>query len=176
MVAAGWLAGACGGPAEAVLFDGTSLAGWRVIDFPEHGPVRLTGEGWLEIGMGPGLSGVVFTGEVPNLDFEISLEARRVEGGDFFCGLTVPVGESHCTLVVGGWGGSLVGISSIDGLDASENETQRMMRFERGRWYRIRMRVTAGRLMAWIDERLVVAADIEGRRVSLRPGLISMGV
>ena len=26
-------------------------------------------------------------------------------------------------LIVGGWGGTVVGLSSIDGMDASENET-----------------------------------------------------
>lgn len=48
-----------------------------------------------------------------------------MSSSEFFCGLTVPVrtGTECVSLIVGGWGGSLVGISSIDGLDASETST-----------------------------------------------------
>ena len=38
------------------------------------------------------------------MDYELRLEAKRVEGGDFFCGLTFPVGKEYCTLILGGWG------------------------------------------------------------------------
>ena len=37
-----------------------------------------------------------------------------------------------------------------------QNDTTRYMRFEHGQWYRIRLRVTAARLHAWIDDQLVV--------------------
>ena len=157
------------------LFDDRTLEGWSVIDFIGHGGASVTAEGFLEVEMGRFLSGVVYTGEVPTVNYEVSLHARRVEGADFFCGLTVPVGDSHCTLIVGGWGGGVFGISSIDGLDASENETSTMLRFETGRWYEIRFRVTEDRLMAWLDGKQIILADVTGRRVSLRPGEISMG-
>ena len=67
--------------------------------------------------------GVVWTGKVPGPSFRVQMEAMRVDGSDFFCAVTVPVAGSHCTFVVGGWGGTVVGFSSLDGLDASENET-----------------------------------------------------
>jgi hypothetical protein len=96
----------------------------------------------------------------------------RVMGSDFFCGLTVPVGDSFCSLIVGGWGGTLVGISSLDGMDASENETTKFVNFEEGRWYRIRLRVTTKRIEAWIDKDRLVNVDITEKKISLRPGEI----
>src|SRR5690606_25452467 len=109
-----------------ILFDGKTLAGWKVTDFAGHGEVHVK-DGVLRIEMGAGLGGVTYTNPVPKLDYEVTLQARKIAGGDFFCGLTVPVRDSHCTLIVGGWGGGLVGISSIDGMDASENETMKVL-------------------------------------------------
>ena len=128
----------------------------------------------LKIDFGTDLNGVRWTGPLPTMPYEMELEARRVSGNDFFCGLTFPVrSENECvTFVVGGWGGDIVGISSIDGLDAAENSTASMQEFETGRWYRLRVRVEAERLQAWIDDRPVVDADILGRRLSLREGTI----
>ena len=92
----------------------------------------------------------------------------RVDGVDFFCALTFPVADSHCTLVVGGWAGSVVGLSSIDGRDASENETTRYMAFKDNQWYRIRVRVAKERIQAWIDDERVVDQAISGRRLDTR--------
>jgi len=77
-------------------------------------------------------------------------------------------------VIVGGWGGSLVGISSLDGMDASENETSKFMNFENGRWYRIRLRVTDKKLQVWIDKEKLVDVDTVGKRISLRAGDIEM--
>ena len=52
------------------------------------------------------------------MDYEVTLEGKRVAGDDFFCTTTFPVGESFCSFVVGGWHGTVVGLSSIDGMDA----------------------------------------------------------
>ena len=160
-------------PKEQLLFDGKSLAGWKITDFAGHGDTVVK-DGVLRIEMGAGLSGVTFTNPVPAADYEVSLKARKVAGGDFFCGLTVPVRDSHCTLIVGGWGGGLVGISSIDGMDASENESMKVLYFETGKWFDIRFRVTADRLTAWIDKDKVADVEIKGRRVSMRPGEIEI--
>ena len=59
-------------------------------------------------------------------------ETHGMQGGDFFCGLTFPYGDASCTFVVGGWGGGLVGLSSINGDDASENETRTTISWEAG--------------------------------------------
>ena len=95
---------------------------------------------------------------------------QRAMGSDFFCGLTVPVGDSFCSLIVGGWGGSLLGISSLNGLDASENETTKYMNFESRHWYRIRLRVTEKRIQVWVDADKLVDVDTSDKKISLRPG------
>ena len=88
--------------------------------------------------------------------------------------MTVPVGDTFCSLIVGGWGGSLVGISSLDGMDASENETTKFAEFKSGHWYRIRLRVTAKRIEGWIDAEKLVDVAIGEHKVALRPGDIEM--
>ena len=108
------------------------------------------------------------------MDYEIALDAMRVSGSDFFCGLTFPVSNSFCSLIVGGWGGSLLGLSSIDGMDASENETTKFLNFERGKWYRIRVRVTKDRIEGWLDKEKLVDVVTKERRISLRAGEIEM--
>ena len=150
------------------LFDGKSLEGWRITQFGGQGDV-LVEDGCLTLGFGASLTGVTYEKEFPLTDFELALEARRIDGTDFFCGLTFPVQDSHCSLIVGGWGGALVGLSSIDGLDASENETQQIMSFKRGQWYPIRVRVTKQQITVWIDGKQVIQQPLEGRKISTRP-------
>lgn len=133
---------------------------------PETGVLRLQ---W-----GESLSAMKWTGAPVTPPFEIELEARRIDGTDFFCGLTFPArssGES-VTWIVGGWGGSLVGISSIDDKDASDNETTFHRAFEKERWYRLRLRREGERIDAWIDGEQVTRIDTRGRKLSLRPGPI----
>jgi hypothetical protein len=128
----------------------------------------------MRIGVGTDLNGVRWTGPLPTVPYVMELEARRLSGSDFFCGLTFPVrsGKESVSLILGGWGGSLVGISSIDGLDASENSTGSQYEFEDQRWYRIRVEVGEERLQAWIDDRQVVDVHTEGQKLSLRVGPI----
>ena len=155
------------------LFDGQSLAGWQVVDFGT--PSRVTvRKGLLVLPAGSPFSGVKWTNDTSKVNYEISLEAMRVTGSDFFCGLTVPVKDSFCSLIVGGWGGTLVGISSLDGADASENETTQFVSFETGRWYRIRLRVTENKIEAWVEQKKVVNVTTTGRKISLRFGDIEL--
>ena len=95
-----------------------------------------------------------------------------VEGADFFGTLTFPVGDAHLSLVLGGWGGSTVGLSSIDYQDASTNETRGHLAFESGRWYRVRIEVREEDIRAWIDGKPFVKVNIVGRRLELRAGFI----
>lgn len=128
----------------------------------------------LRIGIGTDLNGVRWEGSMPKVPYAVELEARRMSGSDFFCGLTFPVrsGSESVSLIVGGWGGNLVGISSINGLDASDNSTGSIRKFEDQRWYRIRLEVAAERLQAWIDDDQVVDVETDDQRLSLREGPI----
>ena len=153
------------------LFNGKNLTGWKISEFAGHGEVgveEFKGGPALILGQGV-MTGVTFTNEFPTMNYEIALEAMRVSGSDFFCGLTFPVGEEPCSFIVGGWGGGVVGISSLDGMDASENETTRYTSFDTGRWYAIRLRVLPGKIQAWIDEELIVDVNTKGKRISIRP-------
>lgn len=131
-------------------------------------------QGRIVLDSGATLTGVTWTGPLRKMNYEINLEAMKIDGSDFFCALTFPVAEAGCTFVVGGWGGAVVGLSSIDGQDASENETTKFMAFEKGRWYRIRARVTASRIQAWIDEDSMVDLDTTDRRIGMRFGEIEL--
>src|SRR6059036_1650005 len=155
------------------MFDGKTLTGWRETEFAGRGEVQCD-SGLLVLNLGDPFTGINWTNEVPKINFEVALDAMRVSGSDFFCGLTVPVRDSFCSLIVGGWGGSLLGISSLDHNDASENETTRFVNFETGRWYRIRLRVTTRRIEAWIDQEKMVNVDISDKTISLRPGDIEL--
>ena len=155
------------------LFDGHSLEGWRMTEFGGKARVAVQ-KGLLVLPAGTPFTGVHFTNDPPKVNYEIALEAMRVSGSDFFCGLTFPVRDSFCSLIVGGWGGTLVGLSNLDGADASENETTQFVSFEPGRWYRIRLRVTENKIEAWIEQKKVVNLTTTGRKLSLRFGEIEL--
>jgi hypothetical protein len=155
------------------MFDGRTLAGWHEIPFAGHGEVHCQA-GVAVLSMGDPFTGITWTNEFPKMNYEVALDAMRLMGSDFFCALTVPVGDTFCSLIVGGWGGSLIGISSLDGMDASENETTKFSNFESGRWYRIRLRVTEKKIEGWIDKEKLVDVAIAEHKVALRPGDIEM--
>src|SRR5690606_25588410 len=105
------------------LFDGRALGGWEITPFGGEGKVEVA-SGYILLEMGNDLIGIAWCGDLPTDSFEMVVEAQGARGSDFFCGLTCPVGEELCTVIVRGWGGALVGLSSIDGTDASENDTR----------------------------------------------------
>jgi hypothetical protein len=152
---------------EVSLFDGRSLGLWKVSDFSRSGAVRVD-DGAIRLEKGNYMTGITWTGPLVRMNYEITLEAMRVEGSDFFCALTFPVGENPCTLVLGGWGGTLCGLSSLDGYDASENATTQMVNFDNGRWYHVRLRVVPNRIQAWLDAESLVDVDTTDRRIGIR--------
>ena len=149
------------------LFDGKTLAGWKSTEFGGEGEVKVA-DGAIVLGTGSDLTGVTYAGELPKVDYELRLDAKRVDGADFFCGLTFPVRDEHCSLIVGGWGGGVVGLSSLNGFDASENPTTTYREFKNGQWYAIRLRVTGQRITAWIDDKEILDADTRDVKLSTR--------
>lgn len=152
----------------ASLFDGQSLDGWQATAFGGEGEVSVD-DGAIRMERGSELSGITWQGEFPHENYEITLEARRVEGHDFFCGLTFPVGEEPCSFIVGGWGGGVVGLSSIDGADAAHNDTTEWKEFETGRWYRITVQVSDEAIRCSIDDEQLVDQPRQGHEFSIRP-------
>jgi hypothetical protein len=82
--------------------------------------------------------------------------------------MTFPVGKTHCSLILGGWGGSLTGLSNLDGYSADENETTGVIDFEQNRWYKIRLRVTEDKIEAWVDKEKIVDVVTTDRKIDLR--------
>ena len=155
------------------MFDGKTLNGWKETPFTGHGAVKVE-NGAIILAAGAPMTGVNFTGTFPKGGYEIRLEAARLEGNDFFAGITFPVFDRFCTWINGGWNGAVVGLSSLDGYDASENETSTRFTFEKGRWYRLRLQVTSERIAAWIDDELVLEFGLGTREIGLRPGEIEL--
>jgi hypothetical protein len=155
------------------LFDGRSLEGWRETPFTGRGKVRVE-KGAIVLGAGNPMTGITRAAAPARTNYEVRWEAARLDGSDFFSSLTFPVGDDYCTWVTGGWGGDIVGLSNLDGWDASDNETRTYFDFEKGRWYALRLQVTPERIRAWIDGQPLIDASIKGRSVSLRFGDIEL--
>ena len=79
-------------------------------------------------------------------------------------------------MIVGGWGGGVIGLSSLDDMDASENETTTYQRFEDDKWYKLRLKVDGEWIRAWIDNEEHIAVNIKGRRLGLRGGEIDLSI
>lgn len=149
------------------LFDGKTLKGWKVPEFGGEGEVKVE-KGTIVLGMGATMTGVTWAGKPPRINYELTLEGMRVDGTDFFCTTTFPVGKDHCSLVVGGWGGPVVGLSNIDYYDAGDNMTTRFLDFKEGKWYRVRIRVSEHKIEAWIDKEQMVDLATKGRHIGIR--------
>lgn len=154
---------------EVKLFDGKSLEGWRVIekfDFRGHGPVQVE-EGVIQLGRGKPATGISWKSELPRSNYRITFEGQRVEGSDFFCGLTFPVKDEYCTVILGGWGGQIVGLSNIDGFSAIENETTQVYEFENGKWYSIEITVLDDRITVMIGDEKKIDLEIRNQKFSI---------
>lgn len=153
------------------LFDGKTLKNWALTGFGGEGEVAVA-EGALIMQQGAELTGVHWDGPaLPKVNYELELEAQRIDGSDFFCGIVFPAKEEYCSFVVGGWGGGVVGLSSVDGLYATENETASYQNFEAKKWYRIRLRVGENFIQAWIDNKPVVDLVLTNRKLSVHPAV-----
>ena len=151
------------------LFNGKNLDNWKITEFGGQGYVTVDDNDDIVIREGADLSGITSTRkDLPTTDYEVKFEAQRQSGTDFFSGFTFPVGDSACSLILGGWGGGVCGISSLDFMDASENETTSYENFVRGRWYKVRVRVTDKLIEAWLDGKRLVKVERELYRIDVR--------
>jgi len=155
------------------LFNGKTLAGWAATDFTGHGDVECRA-GLMILYAGSSLTGMNYTNTTPKVNYEIAFEAMKLQGSDFLCGLTFPVKNTFCTLILGGWGGSVVGLSSLEGQDASENETTQFVNFTVGKWYRVRVRVMENKIAVWLDDKQIIDLNTSGRSIALRFGEIDL--
>jgi hypothetical protein len=150
------------------LFDGKTLEGWKKTDLSHPGHVRVE-DGRIVLGTGEPMTGITTTRkDLPTTNYELSYEAMRTNGEDFFAAATFPVGQSYITLVNGGWGGFVTGLSSLNGQDASENETTRSIPYQNNRWYRFRVRVTEVAIRCWVDDKEIIAVEHKEKHVGTR--------
>ncbi len=153
------------------LLGAANLGSWRVLGdgkFSRAGSASLE-PGHIALGAGENWTGVAWTGEIPRVDYEVVLEARRTTGETDFCDILFPVGSSHCILAVGTRGG-LVGLSIVDGEDVEKNLTTTNLTFASQSWYQIRLRVTRDSVEAWVDQTRVVSLDTRLHRVGVWDG------
>lgn len=154
---------------------------WRVLTtnpFDRHGEVEVR-PGHLAMAAGQPATGLGYRGPVPRIDYRIEIEARRTEGSDFFCGMAFPILDQYASLIIGGWGGGVTGISNVDGMAAVENETTGYTPFENDRWYRIELRVTEALISASIDGGEILQVEVPDRRFSVwieQEPLLPLGV
>ncbi len=150
------------------LLEKDSLKGWEITNFGGEGTAEVN-EGVLRLDRGEPMTGITtIRKDFPKENFEMRWKASRVDGSDFFAGVTFPVGDEFCSLICGGWGGGLVGLSSINNSDASENETTGFHSFKNKQWYAFRVRVDKKTITAWIDDKEILKVEREGKKFSLR--------
>ncbi len=149
------------------MFDGKTLKGWKVPKFGGDGEVTVK-DGTIILGMGDPMTGITWAGELPRDNYEVTLEGKRTKGYDFFCTTTFPVGKDPCSFVVGGWAGTVVGLSCVDWYDASDNITSGFMSFEDNKWYKVRIRVSEKKIECWIDDDQKVDLPRKGHKFSIR--------
>ena len=136
------------------LFDGKTLDGWTMSKIEEEKKAEVK-DGVIIVGRDDLASGIKYDEKFynkpfPKSNYEIMYQAKRADGYDFFGTITFPVKESHCSFLAGGWSGSVVGLSSINGYDASENETTAFYPFKDKQWYQFRLCVSDDRITVWL--------------------------
>ncbi len=167
--------GQCGPAPRGVwrLLSDEFASSWKAAGIPDEGGITIK-EGEITLQAGQPMTGARFaaweTAKLPRSRYAIEFEAMRVDGNDFFGTVTFPVNDSHVSLIIGGWGGTLVGISSIDDMDASENNTRGNAYFKNNEWHKVRIEVRDDDLRAWINDKLFVNVSTKGHKLGLRPG------
>ncbi|HUT35547.1 MAG TPA: family 16 glycoside hydrolase [Planctomycetota bacterium] len=152
------------------LFDGKTLKGWTPLREGEfqQGKVGVQ-DGLLVAEGGQPVAGIVASHDVPKMDYELAFEAKRDGPADLFCQVIFPVGSSACCLAVGGYRGVRVGLEFFDGRspDRRGSPADKVMKFEDGRWYSVRLRVTQADLSYWIDDEKLFETPMAGHAFTM---------
>jgi hypothetical protein len=154
----------------------TSPDAWRIVSvdpFASHGSIEFN-DGQLKMAMGKPGTGVNYRGPVPRMDYTITAEAMRTDGEDFFYGLTFPINDQHASLIIGGWGGGVTGISNLGGMSAVENETTGYTPFVSDRWYTIRLVVNPKRIKVALDDQEIIEIETAKHQYSVWPQQATM--
>ena len=171
-LAAGLALASCAAPVSEVswevLFDGEDLSSWKAGVFGEFAEFERVEDG-VVIPQGVPLAGLTYQGAPPAPPFEAEFDVTKEYGADFFLAVTFPVRGEHLTLVLGGWGGVVCGLSCLDGEDASGNDTRTLRNFPDGTRYRVSLSVTDDRVQVGLDGEPLIDADLTGRELELRP-------
>jgi hypothetical protein len=166
-------------PARRLL---SSAAAWKIVadePFASHGRIAFVprpdaSDLRLALAAGDPGTGVNYRGPLPRIHYTVTAEARRVDGQDFFYGLTFPIGDQHASLIIGGWGGGVYGVSNLDGLSAVENETTGYVAFENDRWYRIELNVTEPRTTVTLDGEKIIDFETAAHQYAVWPEQATM--
>jgi serine/threonine protein kinase len=140
------------------LFDGRSMEGWT-----PHGGVRVeNGALVLDVPEGERLASISSTRAVPNMGYELAVEALR-ETSEEFASLVLPVGEMHCGFLVGrGGDGFGFGLVNDFGLTTPNGWAGRNIAFQKNHLYKIQVQVTEERITARLDGHFVIALKPRG--------------
>lgn len=149
------------------LYDGSDLSSWELGVYGESDEYEVREDG-VVIPQTAALAGMTFRGDLPRVPYRLSVEATRLYGADFFLGVTFPVSNGHLTLVLGGWGGMVSGLSSLDGLDASRNATRTLRHFPDGDRHEVEIEVTGTDVRVLVDGEAFLATSLVDREVGLR--------
>ena len=160
------------------LFDGETLAGWKILhNVSDNEPYVKDGVLVLPTAINGTMTGVCWDGDsLPAYNYVISYEARRVAGSDIFAALTFPYKDTYASLIFSGWNGVVNGLSSIDGYDASENETSQIFGLRNNQWYQVQLRVTNDSIYATVGYEEIVNIATAGKDIHLRDPILDTGL
>jgi serine/threonine protein kinase len=135
------------------LFDGKSLGKWEVTRKAPRGEglgsVKFVKEEMIFDGPVTAHAAATFTGQLPEMNYELTFEAKHVAGAKLG-GVSFPIGKTHCRWMISGYDGTVSGLERIDGKDYRDNPTTRKVRIARGEWHAIRLRVTPEAIEGWV--------------------------
>ena len=154
---------------KPVLFDGKTLDGWKKTDFFHAGEVKVE-DGRIVLAAGELDDRHHHHAPGPAHDgLRADLRGDAARAGT----TSSPRRPSPWASRTSRWStaagaATSTGLSSLDGMDASENETTRSIKYEDRTWYRFRVRVTGEVIRCWVGDKEVIAVNHKEKHVGTR--------